>query len=274
MGNSLSVLIVDDKVDVRDTVKDTLEDLEVSFIEASNGEEALKLIRSKKIDLIILDIRLPGIDGIETFKKAKAFNPDLPPVIVLTGYDDIEPAVKAGKLGVFDYILKDPLPYDQLKDSVIKATSWGSKTNDNIVKRCFKLGISGCKYEIPIQEDLIFVGTPIILLDKYEYGIRPTVESLDMKCYFAYEDKKSIDISCKICGSLQQSRLAIMDISGLNPNVLFEIGLAYGYGKVVILLKDKNTNVPTDLQGIEYVEYYNIDTLKNRLEKYLNIILS
>ena len=274
MDKKSNILIVDDMVDARDTVKNVLYDMEVSFLEAENGEKALELIKNNKLDLIILDIKLPGIDGIETFKRAKDLDPTLPPVIVLTAHTDIPPAVDAGKLGVFDYLIKDPLPFEPLRDSVRKALLWKNKANNTIVKRCFKFGFTGCKYEIPIQKDLVFIGIPFSLPDVYKFGIRAAVESFGLNCWHAYEDKRLVDITCKICGSLQASRFAIMDISGLNPNVLFEIGLAYGYGKCVIILKDMKTDIPTDLKGFEYVEYSTINSLREKLKEHLRAILS
>ncbi len=274
MKRKSNILIVDDKVNVRETVKNILEGLEISYLEAGTGEDALNLIRNEEIDLIILDIRLPGISGIETFREARKINPSLPPVIILTGYGDIEPAVEAGKLGVFDYLIKDPLPYEQLRDTVTKVLSWKSQIKDTTVKRCFKLGIAECKFEIPVQKGLVFVGMPFSLSDIYRFGIKPAVESLGMKCWHAYEHKKPTDITCKICGSLQAAELAIMDVSNLNPNVFLEIGLAYGYGKIVILLKNENTTMPANLMGMEYVEYSDIGSLKKKLKEFIEVVKS
>jgi CheY-like chemotaxis protein len=272
MGKKIKILIVEDNHPARETIEDTLSSLDCKFSWAESGEQALPLIKRTAFDVIIMDIRLPGIDGLETFKKAKAIRPNLAPVIVLTGHPTTEYAVEAGRLEVFHFLSKNFLE-EKLKDTVIKAANCEPNFNDTRIKRCFKYNIPGCLYKIPIQRDLVFVGMPFSLNDIYTYGIKPTVELFNLKCWRADEDKKMGDISCKICGTLQSCRFAIMDISGLNPNVCLEIGLAYGYGKRVILLKNRETQIPSNLAGIEYVEYSSIDSLKERLAEYIKVAL-
>jgi predicted nucleotide-binding protein len=65
-----------------------------------------------------------------------------------------------------------------------------------------------------------------------------------------------------------------MDLSGLNSNVLLEIGIAHGFGKIVVLLKEEKTEMPANLLGIEYIEYSTIDSLKKKLEEYIRPIIS
>lgn len=272
MSKKTRVLIIEDNPLARETIEDVLSGLDCKFTWAESGEQALPLIKRATFDVIIMDIRLPGIDGLETFKRAKALRANLAPVIILTGYPTTEYAVEAGRLEVFHFLSKDSLN-EKLKDTVIKAANCEPQFNDTRIKRCFKYNFPGCLYKIPLQRDLVFVGMPFSLNDIYNYGIKPTIESFNLKCWRADEDKKMGDISCKICGTLQSSRFAVMDISGLNPNVCIEVGLAYGYGKRVILLKNRETPIPSNLAGIEYVEYMDIDSLKKTLPDYIKSAL-
>ena len=73
--------------------------------------------------------------------------------------------------------------------------------------------------------------------------------------YKADEEITCKDIMCKICEQIQACRMAIINISGLNPNVMLELGLAYGLGKPVYIVKDKATKAISDLGSIEYIEY-------------------
>ena len=93
-----SVLIVDDEPSILKTLGDLLSDEGFEVVTASNGYEALKIIETDFPDLVLLDIWMPGIDGIETLKEIKKDNPHIQ-VIIITGHGNIETAVKATKLG-------------------------------------------------------------------------------------------------------------------------------------------------------------------------------
>jgi CheY-like chemotaxis protein len=273
MVNRAKVLVVEDNQFARDTINQVLSSLDCEITSAESGEQALSMIKLVAFDVIIMDIKMPGIDGLETFRRAKQIRANLAPVIILTGYPSTEYAVAAGRLEVFHFLAKNPLDGEKLKDTVIKAINWSPEFNNARVKRCFKYKFPGCLYKIPLQLDLVFIGMPLALNDTYQLGIKPVMESFNLKSWFADEDKKTGDISCKICGTLQSCRFAIMDISGLNPNVCIEVGLAYGYGKHVILLKNKQTRAPSYLAGIEYVEYTSTESLKGKLPSYIESAL-
>jgi CheY-like chemotaxis protein len=268
MLKKIKILIVEDSPTTCEAIKDTLSGLACEFTWAESGEQALSHIATTAFDVIIMDIRLPGIDGIETFRMAKALRPNLAPVIALTAFPTTEYAVAFGRLEVFHFLPKSALE-KRLKDTVVKAANFEPGFNDARIKRCFKYNFPGCLYKIPVQQDLVFVGMPFALNDIYRYGIKPTIETFKLKCWRADEDLQSGDISCKICGTLQSCRFAVMDLSGLNPNVCIELGLAYGYGKRVILIKHRDTPTPTDLAGLEFVEYTDIDSLREKLPGYI-----
>ena len=114
-----SILIVDDEPSILQSLGGLLSDEGFEIITASNGYEALKIIDRESPDLVLLDIWMPGIDGIETLKEIKKDNPYIQ-VIIITGHGNIETAVKATKLGAFDLIEK-PLSIDRVIVSINNA---------------------------------------------------------------------------------------------------------------------------------------------------------
>ena len=106
------VLIVDDEEGIRETLSGIFEDEGCSIVTADSGEEALDLLKEQNPDLILLDIWLPGIDGIKTLEEIKVIRPDLP-VIMISGHGNIELAVKATRLGAYDFLEK-PLSLERV----------------------------------------------------------------------------------------------------------------------------------------------------------------
>lgn len=103
---SAKILVVDDEINMLRLLSDLLtEDEQYHVEQAASGEEALEKIKGDSFDLIISDIRMPGIDGFELLEKIKTMNVDAA-VIFITGYASIDSAVEAIKLGASDYIEK------------------------------------------------------------------------------------------------------------------------------------------------------------------------
>ena len=107
-----SILIVDDEPSIVKSLVGILSDEGFDVSTATNGYEALKIIDAESPDLVLLDIWMPGIDGIETLKEIKKDNPFIQ-VIIITGHGTIETAVQATKIGAFDLIEK-PLSIDKI----------------------------------------------------------------------------------------------------------------------------------------------------------------
>jgi two-component system response regulator AtoC len=103
-----SILIVDDNADLRMTLSDTLREEGFDTFAVEDGKAAIKKIKKVRPDLALLDIKLPGMDGVELLEEMKRIDKNLI-IIMLTAYGDIKDAVKALKLGAFDYITK---PFD------------------------------------------------------------------------------------------------------------------------------------------------------------------
>jgi two-component system KDP operon response regulator KdpE len=101
----IRILVVDDEPAIRRALRAPLVELGFQVSEASRGEEALQLIRGAVYDVILLDINMPGIGGIETLRRIRSFAPRLP-VLMLTVRDGEEEKVEALELGADDYVTK------------------------------------------------------------------------------------------------------------------------------------------------------------------------
>ena len=124
-----SILIVDDEPSILQSLGGLLGDEGYEVITASNGYEALKLIGTESPDLVVLDIWMPGIDGIETLREIKRDHPFLP-VLIITGHGNIETAVAATKLGAFD-MLEKPLSIEKVIVTINNALNFKRLEEEN-----------------------------------------------------------------------------------------------------------------------------------------------
>jgi two-component system nitrogen regulation response regulator NtrX len=124
-----SVLIVDDEPSILQTLSGLLSDEGFDVSTAANGYEALKFIDAESPDLVLLDIWMPGLDGIETLKEIKKDNPHIQ-VIMITGHGTIETAVNATKLGAFDLVEK-PLSIDKVIVAINNALNFRRLEEEN-----------------------------------------------------------------------------------------------------------------------------------------------
>src|ERR1700712_3335482 len=102
-----TILIIDDEKAIRKTLSEILSYEGYKMEEAADGEEGLKKVKEKEYDVVLCDIKMPKMDGIEFLEKAKEANPDVP-IIMISGHGTIETAVEAVKKGAYDYISKPP----------------------------------------------------------------------------------------------------------------------------------------------------------------------
>lgn len=131
------ILLVDDEKDFVEMLGLRLEDTGEIITPAYSGQECLDILEKTDIDVVILDILMPGMDGIATLKEIKKRFP-LIEIIMLTGHGTIESAVQGMKLGAFDYLLK-PADFDDLTHKVESARKRKDEQEERIRKAEVKL---------------------------------------------------------------------------------------------------------------------------------------
>ncbi len=128
-----AVLIVDDEITIIESLEGILSDDGFEVMHAFNGYEALKKIETDSPDIVLLDIWMPGMDGIETLKEIKKIAPSLP-VVMITGHGTIESAVDATKSGAYDFLEK-PLSIDKIMVTINNALNFRKLEEENIYLR-------------------------------------------------------------------------------------------------------------------------------------------
>jgi DNA-binding NtrC family response regulator len=113
------VLIVDDEQDFLETIVKRLKRRKINATGVNSGKEALQILQTQHFDVVILDIRMPGMDGIDVLRELKRTMP-LMEVILLTGHASVESGVQGMQLGAFDYVMK-PAEIDDLIEKVRQA---------------------------------------------------------------------------------------------------------------------------------------------------------
>jgi len=119
------VLLVDDEREFVSTLAERLEIRGLTVSVAFDGQEAMKVLEEKAFDVIVLDVRMPGLSDLEILKRMKTHRPDIP-VILLTGHSATRDGIEGMRLGAFDYLMK-PVDIDQLmgkmREAVVGQTS-------------------------------------------------------------------------------------------------------------------------------------------------------
>jgi Response regulator containing CheY-like receiver, AAA-type ATPase, and DNA-binding domains len=131
--DTIQVLVVDDEKIMQDSLFRILikEGYEVKT--ASSGEEAVEKFDCESFDIVLLDIKMPGIGGIETLRRIKEMDPAIT-ILIVTGYPSIDSAVRAIKLGAYDYITK-PFTPDVLRVAINRALERKSLLTENLQLR-------------------------------------------------------------------------------------------------------------------------------------------
>jgi two-component system response regulator PilR (NtrC family) len=127
------ILVVDDEQSMRDFLSIMLKKEGYGVVAAENGSDALKAVQTEIFDLVISDVKMPGIDGIDVLKTVKEISPETI-VIMITAYATAETAVEAMKLGAYDYITK-PFKVDEIKLIIQKALEKRHLRKENILLR-------------------------------------------------------------------------------------------------------------------------------------------
>jgi len=156
-----SILIVDDEPSIVQSLKGILSDEGFAVLSASNGYEALKIIEQESPDLVLLDVWMPGIDGIETLKEIKKNNQHIQ-VVIITGHGTIDTAVQATKLGAYDFIEK-PLSIDKVTVTINNALHFRRLEEENKYlrkKTIEKHSLTGSSPSIQKLQQNIFAAAP------------------------------------------------------------------------------------------------------------------
>jgi CheY-like chemotaxis protein len=125
-AQNLKLLLVDDEDDFRRATSQTLQRRGFSVTEAANGLQALEAARRERPDIVVLDLKMPGLSGIETLQRMREIEADLP-VIILTGHGDFESAVAGIKLSIVDFLQK-PVDVDELAGRIRALLERGAAT--------------------------------------------------------------------------------------------------------------------------------------------------
>ncbi len=127
---SISVLLVDDEVDFVEVLAERLEARGLTVVIAHSGAEALDRVRETPVDVVVLDVVMPGLSGIETLRALKQQEP-LTEVLMLTGHATVETAIQGMKHGAFDFLLK-PTEADTLISKLEQAQTRKAEQEERI----------------------------------------------------------------------------------------------------------------------------------------------
>lgn len=114
-----NILIVDDEEEFRDLTSKRLEKKGLKVKTAESGEKALEILEHSYTDVVLLDVKMPGMDGIETLRRIRAMKP-LVEVVLLTGHASVDSGIEGMKLGAFDYLMK-PIDLEPLVEKLTDA---------------------------------------------------------------------------------------------------------------------------------------------------------
>ncbi len=194
-----AILIVDDEESICQSLKAILSDEGHNVIVATSGEEALKIMEEDMPRLILLDIWLPGIDGLETLEKIKALYPNVI-VIMMSGHGTIETAVKATKLGAFDFIEK-PLSLDKVIIMVNNALNIIRLEEENVLLRekvSHQYELTGLSPQITELKEMISIVAPtnawIIIMGENGTGKELVARSIHHLSHRSH--KPIVEVNC------------------------------------------------------------------------------
>ena len=156
-----TILVVDDEKSICQSLKAILSDEGYQVLVAESGEEAVKIVEEDAPQLVLLDVWLPGMDGLDTLKAIKKINPEIL-VIIMSGHGTIETAVKATKLGAFDFIEK-PLSLDKIIILVNNAVNMVRLQEENVLlkqKVSHQYELTGTSPAITELKEMISIVAP------------------------------------------------------------------------------------------------------------------
>ncbi|MDR3579698.1 MAG: sigma-54 dependent transcriptional regulator [Oryzomonas sp.] len=196
---SKTILVVDDEKDIRISLTGILEDEGYQVLTADNGVEALECARQELPDLVLLDIWMPGMDGLETLERLKTLFPQVT-VIMISGHGTIETAVRSTKLGAFDFIEK-PLSLDKVLISVVNALRMKELRVENeelkrVVANEYEM-IGSAPVMVALREQIMRVApTTASVLVTGENGTGKELAARSIHYYSLRRDRAFVAINC------------------------------------------------------------------------------
>ena len=192
------ILVVDDEKSILESLRDILEDEGYQVRCVETGEEALRILEEALPDLVLLDIWLPGVDGLEVLSRIRKSHSHLP-VIIISGHGTIELAVKAVKLGAFDFLEK-PLSYDRVVVSVENALRFKALEEENLrlKARLKEPVLTGESQAIKEVRDLILrvAPTDATILIQGESGVGKEVAARMIHRFSHRERGPFVEVNC------------------------------------------------------------------------------
>ena len=251
----INILIVEDKESFRDYLKEVLKIADFRVFDTESEKGAMDILKSKDIDLVLLDLRLPGKDGIEITKEIKQIDNTLP-IIIITAYGTVDNAVEAMKLGVYDFIEK-PLDPDRLLYLVKRVSREIQLQRENLIlkeelsKRHGSLRIIGKSKEIKevamLAQKVAQSDTTVLL--EGESGTGKELFARAIHSMSSRKDNSFIAIDCAaIPSELFENELFGSEKGAYTGSTKRKIGMVELSNQGTLFL-DEIANIPISLQS-------------------------
>ena len=199
---STCILVVDDDDAHRGMLRTMLRSWGYAVEEATDGDEAVSLVREKSFDAVLTDVRMARMDGIHALKNILEYNPALP-VVLMTAYSSVETAVEALRLGAYDYLVK-PLDFEALRHALEKAIEHSRLSVENRELRrqlsdaATRPGILGRSAPIRAMQEIIATVAPTeaTVLISGESGTGKELVARALHCESARAEKQLVTVNC------------------------------------------------------------------------------
>jgi DNA-binding NtrC family response regulator len=254
-ANLLNLVIVDDERAVRDVCREVAQSLGFNALVAESAEHTYRLLEPEAIDVVLLDLKLPGVGGLEALHEIKRRRPEAE-VVVVTGYATVQSAVQAMKNGAYDYVTK-PFTMDELKRLLERVAAHLKLKSENRMLRekiISKLGFGNFVGHAPEMEKLYRMiakaalsNHPVLILGESGTGKEMVARSIHFSGPF--RDKPFIPVDCgSLVPTLIESELFGYVKGAFTGAVQAKEGLlAMAEGGTVFL--DEIAELPVDLQA-------------------------
>jgi DNA-binding NtrC family response regulator len=210
MAKTISILIVDDEASVRDSLNNWFIEDGYEVACAADAKEALSLLESKSFDIVLADIKMPGMDGLEMHRRIKVLNKDAI-VIIMTAFASVDTAVQALKDGAYDYVTK-PFDPDDLSHLIRNATKHISLKTENEALRNKVVSLENVEDIIGVSEPMMNVFKEIESVAQSNSSVIITGESgtgkeLIARAIHFNSPRKYFSLVSVHCGALTESLL-------------------------------------------------------------------